>query len=176
LEVLPQFFQEFPQAKEQVRLHVYGASLDRKSKSWLDQSPYQQNVVEHGRLELDPVSGLTGRQRIAIKMQESDVLLLLHGSTEWCQEYIPSKLYDYFWTSRPIWGITFKNEQLNELLKQRGAYISHSSDQYSIYTEFRQIWLDWCSRRLIHPLNMPITVQNACNLIISNVEIFCGKK
>lgn len=169
LEVLPQFFQEFPQAKEQLTFHIYGASLDRKSKSWLDQSPYQQNVVEHGRLELDPVSGLTGRQRIAIKMQESDVLLLLHGNTEWCQEYIPSKLYDYFWISRPIWAITYKNSQLDKLIQERGGYISNSEQPNSIYTELTQVWHDWKRRSLRQPEISPITVEKACSQIISQI-------
>lgn len=169
LEVLPQFFQEFPQAKEQVRFHIYGAFLDRKSKSWLDQSPYQQNVVEHGRLELDPVSGLTGRQRIAIKMQESDVLLLLHGSTEWCQEYIPSKLYDYFWTSRPIWGLVYKNPQLDRLLSERDSYISNAAYSISILESFKKIYTDWAHQQLPNPMKSAITVEGAVESILQEV-------
>jgi hypothetical protein len=169
LEVLPQFFQEFPQAKEQLRFHIYGASLDRKSKSWLDQSSYQQNVVEHGRLELDPASGLTGRQRIAIKMQESDVLLLLHGSTEWCQEYIPSKLYDYYWTSRPIWGLVYKNPQLDRLLSERNSYISNAVDSITILESLKRIYTDWAHQQLPNPMRSAITVEGAVESILQEV-------
>lgn len=170
LEVLPKFFTEYPQAKNQIRFHIYGAQLDRKSKDWLNQSPYQNNVIEHGRLEFDLATGLTGRQQIAIQMQQSDILLLLHGNTEWCSEYIPSKLYDYFWTSRPIWAITYKNIQLNNLIQERGGYISDSTITNSIYTELIHVWHDWERHDLMQPKLLPITVEIACRQIISQVN------
>ncbi len=103
-------------------------------------------------------------------MQESDVLLLLHGNTEWCQEYIPSKLYDYFWISRPIWAITYKNNQLDNLIQERGGYISNSEQSNSIYTELAQIWHDWERRDLRQLKISPITVEKACNQIISQIN------
>ena len=170
LNILPIFFKEFPEAKNKVRFHVYGTQLDQKSKEWLQNSPYHNNLIEHGRLELDPKTGLTGRQRIAIKMQESDVLLLLHGKTEWCREYIPSKIYDYFWTSRPIWAITNNNPQLDDLIQPRNGYLSDSSDQLSIYEALDRIWHDWKNHNLIQPKFMPVTVEAACKQIITNVS------
>ena len=112
LEVLPDFFKQYPEAIEKLRLHVYGCQLDPKSKQWIQNSKYKANLIEHGRVENDLISGLTGRQQIEKRMREADVLLLLHGDTEWCREYIPSKLYDYLWTNRPIWGLIYKNEML----------------------------------------------------------------
>ncbi len=176
LEVLPQFFIEYPQAKDQIRFHIYGAQLDGKSKEWINQSPYKDNVIEHGRLEFDPNTGLTGRQRIAIQMQQSDILLLLHGNTEWCREYIPSKLYDYFWTSRPIWAITYKNGQLDHLIQERGGYISNSAQPNSIYTKIAIIWHDWQKHHLMQPKLAPITVETACEQIISQVNDLSREK
>jgi hypothetical protein len=170
LEVLPQFFTEYPQAKDQIRFHIYGAQLDKRSKDWLNQSPYQNNVIEHGRIEFDSTTGLTGRQQIAIQMAQSDILLLLHGNTEWCSEYIPSKLYDYFWTTRPIWAITYKNSQLDNLIQERGGYVSNSAQTNSIYTELAHVWHDWERRDLMQPKHLPITVEIACRQIISQVN------
>src|SRR6266850_1888402 len=45
-----------------------------------------------GRLELDPVTGDSGRDRVLKRMQTVDALLLLHGMENFCEEYIPSKL------------------------------------------------------------------------------------
>ena len=109
-------------------------------------------------------------------MQQSDILLLLHGNTEWCHEYIPSKLYDYFWTSRPIWAITFKNSQLDSLIQERGGYISNSVQPNSIYTEIAKIWHDWQKHHLMQPKFVPITVETACEQIISQVNDLSREK
>ena len=170
LEVLPQFFTEYPQAKDQIRFHIYGAQLDRKSKEWLNQSPYQDNVIEHGRLEFDPSTGLTGRQRIAIQMQQSDILLLLHGNSEWCREYIPSKLYDYFWTNRPIWGLVYKNPQLDTLLGRRGSYVSDAKNSGAILNSLKKIHSDWIAKILPEPSIPAISVEEAVQKILSEVR------
>jgi len=49
-------------------------------------------------------------------MQTSDFLLLLHGNHETCAEYIPSKLYAYWWANRPVLAITHRNPQLDKLI------------------------------------------------------------
>ncbi len=170
LEVLPQFFTEYPQAKDQIRFHIYGAQLDRKSKEWLNQSTYQDNVIEHGRLEFDPSTGLTGRQRIAIEMQQSDILLLLHGNTEWCREYIPSKLYDYYWTNRPIWGLVYENPQLNTLLSERESYVSDAKNPEAILNSLKKIYSDWIAKTLPEPSIPAITVEQAVQKILSEVK------
>jgi hypothetical protein len=167
--VLPQFFTEYPQAKDQIRLYIYGAQLDRKSKEWLNETTYQDNVIERGRLEFDPGIGLTGRQRIAIEMQQSDILLLLHGNTEWCREYIPSKLYDYYWTNRPIWGLVYENPQLNNLLTKRESYVSDAKNSQAILDSLRKIYADWIAKALPEPSIPAISVKDAVQKILSEV-------
>jgi len=76
-------------------------------------------------------------------MQEADVLILLHGAGEECAEYIPSKLYDYLWTGRPIWAVTHRNPQLNEMLGARNAYLSASGDDEGVALTLEKIWRDW---------------------------------
>ena len=170
LEVLPQFFAAYPQAKDQIRFHIYGAQLDKRSKDWLNHSPYQDNVIEHGRLEFDPGKGLTGRQRIAIEMQQSDILLLLHGNTEWCREYIPSKLYDYYWTNRPIWGLVYENPQLDTLLSRRESYVSDAKNPEVILNALKKIYSDWVAKTLPEPFVPAISVEEAVQKILSEVK------
>ena len=142
LKVLPVFFDEYPQAKKHIRFNIFGAQLDTKSRYWLSKSQFRENVIEHGRLEFDSSTGLSGREQIAIKMQKSDILLLLHGNTEWCREYIPSKVYDYFWTNRPIWGLIYENPQLAHLLNERNSYISDVENTRSIIDNLRKIFFN----------------------------------
>lgn len=169
LECLPEFFSQYPEARDKIRFHIYGAKLDVKSKEYLSLNFYQDNVIEHGRLEKDPISGLTGRQRIAIKMQEADVLLLLHGESEWCREYIPSKLYDYFWTNRPIWGLVYKNPQLEKLLHSRQSYVSEADDISSVLKMIKAIYTDWQERKLPQQPVKTISVESAVKEILNQV-------
>jgi hypothetical protein len=125
-------------------------------------------VIEHGRIEKDATTGQSGREQIIAKMCTADVLLLLHGEGQWCQEYIPSKLYDYFWTRRPVWAIINRNPQLDALLMERGAYLSVGIGE--IEATLTTIWLDWQNKQLIEPNFQPITVEAAVKTIIEAVD------
>jgi len=103
-------------------------------------------------------------------MQEADVLILLHGNDEWCAEYIPSKYYEYLWTGRPIWALSHRNAQLDALLEERGAYLSHASDEKSINIALEKIWLDWKNQQLVEPKWLPIGVDQAVTKILSEVQ------
>jgi hypothetical protein len=103
-------------------------------------------------------------------MQEADALILLHGNDEWCAEYIPSKFYEYLWTGRPIWGITHRNPQLDEMLSERGAYLSHEGDTEGIGMALERIWLDWQKRGLIEPKWLPLGVDQAVKQILAEIK------
>jgi hypothetical protein len=103
-------------------------------------------------------------------MQAADVLILLHGNDEWCAEYIPSKLYDYLWTGRPIWGITHRNPQLDQMLLDRSAYLSPQSDIEAVEIALERIWLDWKNQKLIEPKWLPVGVDQAAYRILLEVH------
>ena len=169
LNCLPTFFQRFPEARSVIKVHVYGAKIDSLTADAIRQYGFADLVVEHGRTEKDPITGKSGRQRIAERMQASDVLLLLHGDDEWCAEYIPSKMYEYFWMGRPIWAITHRNPQMNAFLHERNAYISAANDTQSIGENLEQIWLDWQSKNLRQLRFEPIGVRQAVNTILETL-------
>ena len=102
-------------------------------------------------------------------MQEADVLILLHGNDEWCAEYIPSKFYEYLWAGRPIWGITHRNPQLDQMLSERGAYCSTEGDAEGIALALERIYLDWQQRALVEPKGQPIGVDQAVTKILRSV-------
>ena len=131
-----------------------------------DEYGFQDVLLVHGRLEKDPLTGLSGRERVVAKMQEADVLILLHGTGEECAEYIPSKFYDYLWAHRPIWGITHRNPQLDQMLLERNAYLSISGDDASLAMTLEKIWLDWQQKNLNQVNGTPIGVNQAVKKII----------
>jgi hypothetical protein len=170
LNALVPLLKKFPQARECIRVHAYGAPLDPLTEEAVKSLKYEDIFLAHGRLEKDPVTGKSGRERVVEKMQSADVLILLHGNDEWCAEYIPSKLYDYLWAGRPIWGITHRNPQLDQMLSERGAYLSHECDLEGIDMTLERIWLDWEQKRLSIPAGKPIGVKQAVDTILSVVN------
>ena len=163
-------FKKYPEARESIRVHAYGAPLDSLSIEAINNLGFSDVLHSHGRLEKDPITGKSGRERVVEKMQEADVLILLHGNDEWCAEYIPSKFYDYLWAGRPIWGITHRNPQLDQMLLDRGAYLSAEGDAEGIAMALERIWLDWQKKQLIEPVWKPIGVDQAVNTILTQVQ------
>ena len=151
-------------------MHAYGAPLDAPTLEAIKHFRFEDLLLAHGRLEKDPITGKSGRERVIEKMQEADVLILLHGNDEWCAEYIPSKFYEYLWADRPIWGITHRNPQLDQMLSERGAYLSHEGDLEGINMALERIWLDWEQKRLTVPSGNPIGVKQAVDTILSVVK------
>ena len=170
LNALAPLLSKYPEAREYLRVHAYGAPLDPLTIETLKDLKFDDLLVAHGRLEKDPATGKSGRERVAERMQTADVLILLHGNDEWCAEYIPSKLYDYLWTGRPIWGITHRNPQLDQMLLDRGAYLSPQSDPQAVELALERIWLDWKKQQLIEPKWLPVGVDQAVEKIMVETQ------
>jgi glycosyltransferase involved in cell wall biosynthesis len=170
LNALVPLVKKYPEAQDHIRVHAYGAPLDSASIDAIKKLGFENVLLAHGRLERDPITGKSGREQVAEKMQAADVLILLHGNDEWCAEYIPSKFYDYLWTGRPIWGITYRNPQLDQMLLDRGTYLSPQLDVAAIELTLERIWLDWKTKQLIQPAWKPIGVDQAVNTILTEVQ------
>ena len=111
---------ELPELIAQTELHLYGGPLDVVSHEKIAASPVCARVRHFGRIEADPQTGLTGREQILRRMRSVDVLLLLHWEEQICEEYIPSKLYEYLWMQRPILATVHRNPQMAEMLRGQG--------------------------------------------------------
>ena len=171
LEVLNDFFKANPDARDIIRLQVYGTPLDDSSRSSVDALNLHDVVVINGRVEGDPVTGKSGRERIMGLMRSADVLLGLHGDFEWCAEYFPSKFYDYYWTNRPIFAITNRNAQLDSILTERCAYLSHTYEKSSIYKSVEMVFDDWKAKNLRLMPFRPISPKDAVERIIDRCDI-----
>lgn len=109
-----------PELVEQTELHIYGGAIDALAAQKLEASSVRDRVREFGRVEADPATGLSGRDQILHRMRGVDVLLLLHGEDPLCEEYIPSKLYEYLWMQRPILSIVHRNHQMAMMIRGEG--------------------------------------------------------
>jgi hypothetical protein len=170
LKAVNTLLDKYPEARQSIRVHAYGAPLDSLSVEAIKRYDYADILQAHGRLEKNFLTGKSGREQVAEKMQAADVLILLHGNDEWCAEYIPSKFYDYLWAGRPIWGITHRNPQLDKMLLDRGSYLSADGDAEGIAMALERIWLDWQKQQLIDPLWSPVGVDQAVASILSHIH------
>ncbi len=155
-----------PELRSCVRLEVYGSALDPEAEAARRMLGLHDVVVPIGRLEFDPVSGLSGRARVMQRMQQLDVLVLVHGDRTDCLEYIPSKLYDYFWSRRPVLALTHRNPQLDALVVEHGGFVAPSDDHEAIVRALETAVDRWRAGDLAEVGVPPVTVAAAVQRIL----------
>ena len=132
-----------PQWTEHLRLHLYGGGIDAVSAQALKDFPHPSMIENFGRLETDPKSGESGRDRVLKRMNAADCLLLLHGTVPFCEEYIPSKMFEYLWTQRPILALVWHNPQMEHMLRELGHWAVKADDADSIASALEELHARW---------------------------------
>jgi hypothetical protein len=121
--------QHHPEAYVDIEIHIYGGKLDEPSRSSAQNLHVQDCIQPHGRIETDPLTGISGRDQVLMHMRQCDALLLVHGDDPMCAEYIPSKLYEYLWMQRPLIATAHDNPQMATLIKSQGHQVAECSIQ-----------------------------------------------
>lgn len=146
MEALDRLLQRRSDLSKVLRLEIYGSGVDSVSERAIVNFGFPEVVRKFGRLERNPVTGESGRDRVLKRMQTVDALLLLHGTGAFCEEYIPSKLYEYLWTQRPIIGLVWRNPHLHRILSDLGHWPVAADDQQGIVTVLEELVARWeCS-------------------------------
>jgi hypothetical protein len=159
-----------PAIRANIRIHVYGGNIDAAATREIEQQGLGDVFVCFGRLEQDPLTGKSGRERVIDLMYQVDCLLLQHGNIADCREYIPSKLYEYFWAGRPVIALTYQNPQLNRMLGERNAYIAASDQQGEIIAALERAYQDWAAGQL-KPSGLPgISPEQAVDSILNALK------
>ena len=151
---------------------VYGCDLDAVSRRALREYPLEGVLVEHGRIERDPNTGKSGREIVLAAMRITDVLVILHdGEGSISQEYIPSKLYEYLLTGRPVLGLTTTGTELEEFLIETG-HVSVNKDDVSNVGEAIKTFIErWQTSGLDDTkIQSTFTVAATVNKLISAVS------
>jgi glycosyltransferase involved in cell wall biosynthesis len=148
IEAIARATERQPELKSRVELHIYGTDLDALTQAAMQKHADTVTVRNFGRLEHDPVSGKSGRQQVLEKMRMTDILLLHHGIERDCEEYFPSKLYEYLWMKRPILGLVHHNPQLAELLQKAGHRVVAADDIAAQAKEIGKLFLQWSTTGL----------------------------
>jgi len=170
LQAMAQLLQREPAWREVLRLEVYGGAIDPEARRLVDELGLAELVQPMGRLEHDPQSGLSGRQRVVQRMQQVDALLMLHGDTAECPEYIPSKLYDYFWARRPVLALTHQNPQLDALVREHQGVVAPTVDTPAAAQALREVLVRWRDHGLPDVSLPPVDVGQAVRRIVAAVD------
>jgi glycosyltransferase involved in cell wall biosynthesis len=171
LSALDNFLKKYPERLVECSVDIYGSDLDDLSKEYLKGGHLHSLMKVHGRLEFDPNSGMSGRDQIFKKMHESDFLLLIHGDTDWCSEYIPSKVYEYFYANRPILAVTHLNQELDQIILDRNGYVAKANDLNSIELAISNAYEDWRINKKYQPFYPPFNVTDCVEKIIDRVGL-----
>ncbi|MBI1889887.1 MAG: hypothetical protein HYS18_04520 [Burkholderiales bacterium] len=140
--------EKHPEWVKDFRVQVYGSNLDPISARAVKEFPHPEVIEQFGRLETDPVTGESGRERVLKRMNAADCLLLLHGTVPFCEEYIPSKLYEYLWTQRPVFALVWRNPQLENMLRELGHWAIRADDTEAIATTLEELHARWMKNEL----------------------------
>lgn len=159
-----------PEWRELVRVEVYGSALDPEAALLRESLALGDVVAPIGRLEFDPQTGLSGRARVMQRMQQLDVLLMLHGTIPDCPEYIPSKLYEYFWARRPVLALTHQNPQLDALVVEHGGWVAPATDAAAVEAALEAVIERWRAGPLPDVTTPPVTVAAAVQRILEAVD------
>jgi glycosyltransferase involved in cell wall biosynthesis len=145
---LRKLLEKHPRLAEHFRLHLYGGGVDPISARAIKEFPHPEMIEQFGRLETDPRTGESGRDRVLKRMNAADCLLLLHGTVPFCEEYIPSKLYEYLWTQRPILALVWRNPQMEQMLRKLGYWAVKADDTDMIAAALEELHTRWTQGKL----------------------------
>lgn len=151
LEALGNVFNNNPELASKISLDLYG-SCDNLSRQLIDQFKWKNVINEYGRVPHD--ESITA-------MLNSSVLLLIQNTEIFSSETIPSKVYEYFQTGRPILGLIYKNEELTNMFKELGHVASDADSVTSVETAIIASYKLW-EKSEDKPVNMSdYTVESA---------------
>jgi glycosyltransferase involved in cell wall biosynthesis len=159
-----------PEIRSKLRVHVYGGTIDRLAKADIQKYGLEDIIISFGRLERSEITGMSGREQVLERMFQADCLLLVHGVISDCSEYIPSKLYEYLWTGRPVIALTYQNPQLDSLVYERNGYVASGDNQEQIVDVLSRAYANWQNNNLPLPQLPAIGVQQAVQSILKLVE------
>lgn len=141
LQALAMLFSEHPKYKGVIKLDMYG-SLDSESLKEAQRLNLEYLITHHGLID---------RQKALEKMQQADCLLLIQNTTFFSTETIPSKVYEYLMSRRPILGLLYRNTELENMLTKGGHPVVDASDAEAVKTSLYGVLQQWMAPVAVAP-------------------------
>ena len=154
---LDMLFSEYPDLPRHFRLDLYGNNSRNVSKQ-IKQFPYTATLRIHGKIKW---------QEAREAMYKTDVLLLIQNTDDVSFETIPSKVYEYLHTGRPIFALLYRNPELQAMLEGMGHTVVQADDEEAIKRGLETYIAQWKQNGLhSSAFESPYTTENAVDKLI----------
>lgn len=111
--------------------------------------------------------GAVPRRTAVALMQRYDMLLLIQGAHDISGETIPSKLYEYLHSGRPVLGLVHRNPELEAMLTGLGHAAVRADDPEDVAATLRRLMRDRAAGRLPRPRSSPFTPRRAVRQLLA---------
>jgi len=122
-----------PEVRRRIRLRLVG---------WLDRAA-QGQARSFLHPEMVEAPGRVPRPAAQAAMADSDLLVVIQNCDARSEETIPSKVYEYLAAGRPVLGLTFRNPELAEMLREAGHTAVEADDVGSIGAALETAYERW---------------------------------
>jgi glycosyltransferase involved in cell wall biosynthesis len=122
LSALTVLISDDPALSGYFRLALYG-NIAKTVKRSIELFPYRDTILSYGKV---------AREQALESMQGADVLLLIQNTDDVSFETIPSKVYEYLHTGRPILALVYRNAELQAMLERMGHIVVQADDAAAI--------------------------------------------
>jgi len=151
-------FSEYPDLHNYFRLDLYGNN-NRNVNKQIELFPYRETVNVKGKVK---------RQEAVSLMYKADVLLLIQNTDDVSFETIPSKVYEYLHTGRPVLALVYRNDELRSMLEGMGHIVVQADDELAIKRGLEAYIERWKQNQLqSSPLKSPYTVEKAVDELVT---------
>jgi glycosyltransferase involved in cell wall biosynthesis len=167
LSALEVLFRDHPSLAGEFRLDLYGNS-SRAVRTEIEKFPYRNALRIYGKVN---------RPTAVESMQAADVLLLIQNTDDVSFETIPSKVYEYLHSGRPILALVYRNAELQTILETMGHLVVQADDTAGIKKALEAHIAKWREGKL-KPSDVPspYTVEAAVCGLIQAVRGLHGKR
>lgn len=128
-QALDLLLQDNPSLRSSIHVDLYG-SLDQLSIAAMHRYRLESLVTHFGLIE---------RKMALEAMQRADCLLLIQNITFFSSETIPSKVYEYLFSGRPILGLVYHNRELTEILATHSHFVAAADDTHGVKKRLEEI-------------------------------------
>lgn len=165
-KALKLLFHNHPDLKDSFRLNLYGNNSREVSRH-----------IENFLYKIVNVNGKVKRHEAIESMFRADVLLLLQNTDDVSFETIPSKVYEYFHTGRPILALVYRNMELQAMLEEMGHIVVQADDESAIERGLETYMERWRQNQLqSFSVKSPYTVERAVDELISLANVLENAK
>ena len=151
-----------PELRSALVVELFGNDLDPLGRA---------SAIAQGVEDCFAFKGRLAHDAVLAEMARSSVLLLIHGCSAECSEYIPAKTFEYFLAQRPILACTFNNPELDNLILERKGYVAAADDPVQIAAAIELAFTQWQSGTWTASDMPPIGVDDAVQKILNQVTL-----